>query len=294
MHGAQAVQTSVNDLLKFSIALLASRKGNQQSPLKNVPKQFSGHIFRGNEFPDKSYGLGMMRTMLPGTIGGGCNSMYAKLPVITPGPECNARIVTFHGGTQAGYTSFFTMLPEVDISIVVLTNSTGLADPAGWINELLVEAMVESAHTTDFVHLATEAAKNHIASIPKMEYSLEQAREPNAPPTHSLDEFVGQYINSGHKFIVEIRKKDDSTLQVAFQGLDSQVWDLRHYHHDTFMWLCSRDNIVKRARFPYAGKDVYTIIFQTGRDDTVKGLLWPHERGLPSKEQYFHKLGESS
>lgn len=145
--------------------------------------------------------------MLPGTIGGGCNSIYAKLPVITPGPECNARIVTFHGGTQAGYTSFFTMLPEVDIIIVVLTNSTGLADPAGWIDELLVETMVESAHATDFVHLATEAAKNHIASIPKMEDRLEQARGPNAPLTHSLDEFVDQYINSRHKFIVEIRKK---------------------------------------------------------------------------------------
>lgn len=86
MNGAQAIQTSVDDLLKFSIALLASRKGDQQSPLKNVPKQFSSHIFRGNEYPDKSYGLGMMRTMLPGTIGGGCNSMYTKLPVITPGP----------------------------------------------------------------------------------------------------------------------------------------------------------------------------------------------------------------
>lgn len=291
MTPAQGIQSSVNDLLKFSSALLAARKGDPESPLKNVPKQFSGHIFRGNPFLDKSYGLGLMRTMLPGTIGGGSNAMYTKLPVITPGPDCNARLITFHGGSQAGYTSFFTMVPEADISIVVLTNSIGLADPAGWINELLVETMVESAHQTDFVHLATEAANNAIASIPKMEDSLEQAREPNTFPTHSLDEFVGRYINIGHEFIVEIRKKDDSTLQVAFQGLDSQVWDMRHYQHDTFIWLTSRDHIVKRARFPFAGKDVYTLIFQSGADGAVEGLFWPHEPGLPVKEQYFHKLG---
>lgn len=142
-----------------------------------------------------------------------------------------------------------------------------------------------------FVHLATEAAKNAIAGIPKMEDSLEQDREPNAPPTHLLDDFVGRYINTGHEFIVEIRKKDGSTLQVAFQGLDSQVWDLRHYQHNTFIWLSCRDHIVKRARFPYAGKEVYTLIFQSGADGAVVGLLWPHEPGLPIEEQYFHKLG---
>lgn len=82
------------------------------------------------------------------------------------------------------------MLPESDISIVILTNSIGLGDPACWIHELLKETLVDD-------------------------------------------------------FVVEIRKKEAGTLQVAFQALDSQVWDLQHHEHDTFIWLLSRDNIVK-------------------------------------------------
>lgn len=171
MAAAQGIQSSVNDLLKFSTALLAARKGDSASPLKNTPKQFSGHVFRGNPFLDKSYGLGLMRVMLPGTLGGGANAMYAALPTITPSGD--ARLVAFQWGSQEGYTSFLTMLPEADISIVILTNSIGLADPTGWINELLVETTVKSPHQTDFVRLAAEAAQNHIASVPKMEQELE-------------------------------------------------------------------------------------------------------------------------
>lgn len=291
MVAAQGIQSSVNDLLKFSTALLAARKGYSASPLNNTAKQFCGHIFRGNPFLDKSYGLGLMRVMLPGTIGGGANAMYATLPTITPGGD--ARLVTFHGGSQAGYTSFLTMLPEADISIVVLTNSIGLSDPTGWINELLVETLVESPHQTDFVQLAAEAAQSHIASVPKMERELEQSRDPNSTPTQPLDAFVGRYVNTAHSFVVEIRKKNDSTLQIAFQGLDSQVWDLRHHQQNTFVWLTSRDEIVKRARFPYVGMNVYTIIFQTNADGEVRGLLWPHEPGLAATEQYFPKVRAS-
>jgi CubicO group peptidase (beta-lactamase class C family) len=129
--GAQGVRSSINDLLKFSGALLQARKG-EPSPLKNTAKQFSGQIFRNDALLEKSYGLGLMKNQLPTTIGGGCNSQFVKLPIITPGGE--ARLVVSHGGSQLGYTSFLTMLPEIDVSFAVLTNSVGLADPTGWVN----------------------------------------------------------------------------------------------------------------------------------------------------------------
>ncbi|KGO74321.1 Peptidase S12, Pab87-related, C-terminal [Penicillium italicum] len=290
MVAAQGIQSSVNDLLKFSNALLAARKGNVESPLKNTEKQFAGHIFRDAPFLDKSYGLGLMRATLPGSIGGGSSGMYADLPIITPGTNSNTRLVTFHGGSQVGYTSFFTMLPESEISIVILTNSIGLGDPTCWIHELLIETLVESPNRTDFVQLATEAAQNAIASIPKMQDDFNQSRDPDSAPSHALENFVGRYYDKAHDFVVEIRKKDTDTLQVAFQGLDSQVWDLQHYQLDTFIWLQSRDNIMKRARFPYAGKNLYTLIFLTGPDGRVDGLLWPHDPNLSAQEQYFQKL----
>lgn len=226
MVAAQGIQGPVNDLLKFSSALLGARKGDSHVPLKNTDKQFAGHIFGGRPFLNESYGLGLARTTLPSTIGGGSSGMYATLPVITPGANSNAHLVTFHSGSQAGYTSFLTMLPELDISIVILTNSIGLGDPTCCIHELLVETLVESTHQTDFMSLATEAAKNAIASIPRMKQDLELARHPDTTPGRDLKAFKGFYYSDSQNFIVEIRLKDDTTLQVAFQALDSQLWDL--------------------------------------------------------------------
>ena len=287
MVAAQGVQSCVNDLLKFSSSLMKARKG-EVSPLKNTAKQFCGHIFRADSLLDKSYGLGFMRNLLPGTIGGGCNAMFGELPTITPGGD--ARLVVSHGGSQAGYTSFLTMLPEIDVSLVVLTNSVGLSDPAGWVNELLIETIVESPHHTDFVKLARDAAQKHIASYPAMERKLEEHRASSKPPK-PLSRYLGQYVNSAHSFLVEIRLKDPVTLQIAFQGLDSQLWDLRHYQDDTFLWLSSRDEQAKRARFTYSPASVYKIIFSSDSEESITGLYWPHDPSLPEKEQWFEKSG---
>ncbi|KAF2684664.1 beta-lactamase/transpeptidase-like protein, partial [Lentithecium fluviatile CBS 122367] len=287
MVSAQGIQSSVNDLLKFSSALMQARHGGT-SPFKNAAKQFESHIPRGAPFLDKSYGLGLMRTQLPNTVGGGCNAQYGKLPTIVPGGD--ARLIALHGGSQAGYTSFLTMLPEIDTSLVVLTNSIGLADPSGWINELIIETLVESPNKIDFVQLARDAAQKHFDSYHIMEKDLEQKREANTSH-RALEGYTGHYINDAGDFMVEIRQKNESALEVVFQGLESQVWDLRHYQHDTFLWLTSRDEQAKRARFTYSGASIYKIIFNVGEGDAINGLYWPHDPSVPVTEQWFGKIG---
>lgn len=287
MVSAQGIQSSVNDLLKFAIGLMGARHGGD-SPFKNAAKQFQPHIPRGAPFLDKSYGLGLMRTQLPNTIGGGCNAQFGKLPTIVPGS--NARLVTLHGGSQAGYTSFLTMLPEIDTTLVVLTNSIGLADPSGWVNELIIETLVESPNKVDFVKLAKDAAQKHVESYGIMEGKLEQEREANT--THkALEAYTGSYINEAGDFIVDVRKKNEDVLEVLFQGLESQAWDMRHYHHDTFLWLTSRDEQAKRARFTYSGPKIYKIIFNASEGDTIDGLCWAHDPKVPVTEQWFGKVG---
>lgn len=71
------------------------------------------------------------------------------------------------------------MLPEIDVSFVVLTNSIGLVDSTGWINELPIETLVKSPHHTDFVKLATEAAKAKAPKYPGIEERLEEGRVEN-------------------------------------------------------------------------------------------------------------------
>jgi len=149
------------------------------------------------------------------------------------------------------------MLPELDISFVVLANSIGLADPSGWVNELLITTLTESPSKIDFVSLAKDAARNHVAAYPDMEKQLGEDRAKGTKPTKPLSDYVGHYINTDHEFDVEIRLKEADILQVALQGLDSQLWDLRHIEYDTFSWFKPRDEHARRARFTYAPASVY-------------------------------------
>lgn len=121
MASAQAVRSTVDDLLKYMSALDSAY-----------------HCF------------GIYRNQLPNTFEGlGCNSMFVgQMPTMKPGNE--ASLVLSQGGSLAGYTTFVTMLPQINCSIVVLVNSIGLGDPAGWINNQVTEALIETVEPNDY------------------------------------------------------------------------------------------------------------------------------------------------
>lgn len=70
---------------------------------------------------------------------------------------------------------------------------------------------------------------------------------------------------------------------------------MKHYHHDSFLWLMSRDEAVSRARFPYSPEKLYRLDFCTNENGDVDSLLLAHDadgsperfyRGLPRESQY--------
>ena len=115
-----------------------------------------------------------------------------------------------------------------------------------------------------------------------MERKLEDDR-PSYTSPKPLEQYVGTYIDATHNFLVEVHilKHSSKNLQIAFQGLKSQVWDLRHYEGDTFLWLTSRDEQARQGRFTYSPTCVYKIIFVTDPKDGVVALLWPHDPSIP-------------
>lgn len=86
LEGAAAVQSNVRELLIWyqhvmSAAEEQSKSEESQSPLKEVPRLLQGHV----DYLDKptklgrSYGLGWVRTELPGALGlVGMNPTYVK------------------------------------------------------------------------------------------------------------------------------------------------------------------------------------------------------------------------
>lgn len=211
------------------------------------------------------------------------------MPVLTP-PDGRTVVVRGHGGSMAGYTSTLALIPEDEIAVVVFTNSVGLADPSDWIATMLLEAILDSPEKHDFVKLARKAAAGHLESAKIIRKQLDD-KKANTPPQapRPLSGYVGLYRNSLNGFLIGILESDGE-LEVRFQNRESQSWRLSHHNGETFMWMASRDEQARQARFTYSPANVFKIIFKSGDDGHIDGLCWPQEATVSEEQQRFERV----
>lgn len=81
-------------------------------------------------------------------------------------------------------------------------------------------------------------------------------------------------------------------LRFSMKGDRRYVYKLSHFHHETFSWIMSRDELVQLGRFPNNFPDMYLLKFAAG-DDAVNGLCWHNDRGIAEGE-FFKRTGLSS
>lgn len=293
-----------DDLTVYTTALLQAfcyETGLQTSDppptIKHGLQQLSGHIFTAKALLEKSYAFGWYRTQLPNTVlGMGWNSIYVKkMPKIVPRTHVGPLIA--HGGSLPGYHVSMALLPEINSSVVVCTNSIALGDVSGWVTMALLEALVDTPEPSDYLALASEAAGNAALSVKNFEAKLEATRTAGSAP-RSRENYIGRYRDEKRGWILDVRARNTapSGLEVAFQGLDNQTWALSHYEHDTFLWLVSREEQAKRGRmvtYPLVA-DHFKLQFQAGDDGSgqIDRLLWKHEAGAPAEQQYLIKVVE--
>jgi len=107
LEGAAAIQSNVRDLLTFYKHLMMTAEEQRShkpssSPLKNAPMLLSAHIpLEPEPSPlERSYGLGWIRTELPGSLGMvGLNPMYVeKMPVVGKG-LAKPQLCIYHQGS---------------------------------------------------------------------------------------------------------------------------------------------------------------------------------------------------
>lgn len=301
MDSSQSIRSTVNDMLKWCQALVKAYNDQRKtgeghsagSPLKQLPKQMSGLTPFAKPFDTNcAYGMGWVRAQLPTILGAvGCNPGFVKaMPTTGRGSEDT---ILYHQGSLAGYTSSLFLIPDTESAIVVLTNSISLNDCADWVGQLILEALLDVEERNDYVRYAQESADAHLAKYPAMRASLEESRTPNTEPK-ALDAFHGKYYNQIGDFYIEIAPNQQSNgLQLAFQGLDSQIWKMEHYQHDTFLWLMSRDEAVSRARFPYSPEKLYKLDFLANEGGEIDSLLWAHDADGPP-EKFYRSTGRET
>ncbi|KAL8726524.1 MAG: hypothetical protein Q9166_006656 [cf. Caloplaca sp. 2 TL-2023] len=302
MGPAMGGSSTASDLLRFAMALLESQryesasgasKGDKEPVLKGGQMHLAGHIFTAPSMLEKSYAFGFYRSQLPNTIlGMGWNSLYVKqMPQLVPGSVSLCGPVIAHGGSLPGYHSSIALLPGMNASVVVCTNSIALGDVSGWVSLAVLEALIDAPNPSNYIALATEAAGNAVKNVDRLKMSLATAKA-NMTAPKPLEQYVGWYVDKGHKnWNIEVQKNREGGLDVLFQGLESQKWKLTHHEGDTFVWLASREEQAKRGRmvtYPLIANH-FKLIFTANGERNIDGVCWPHEAGVKVEKQRFEK-----
>ena len=151
---------------------------------------------------------------------------------------------------------------------------------------MLLEAMLDNPEKNHYLAIAKDTIEESISSWPKMAEWLEERQELGTTPK-SLPTYVGVYWNAIHNWSVEVFL-DQGQLKMCFQGNHKQTYTLRHYHHNVFSWLLTRDeNVMLYGRFPVTWAPYYPISFQTdGKTEEVGELVWKHDPDVPVEETF--------
>ncbi|KAK2589740.1 hypothetical protein QQS21_012579 [Conoideocrella luteorostrata] len=287
------LRSSVNDLLKLYKAFLTSfndqfltgKTSTQGSPLRQVTQLMSAKIPMDQPSRNEiSYAMGWGRVQLPGRMGQiGINPRLLPngMPIIAEGVP--GELVIFHQGSLPGALALVMLLPDKDAAIVVLTNSLALNDVADWIGQLILEELLEvpSGSRSDIIKAAESCVSENIKWYPALVKELVDARK-NGTSARHLEAYVGVYWDDIHVFKI-IVTQENGKLYWAFQGLDSEKYELNHYEDDTFLWLKPRNELSRRGRWVGVsqGPEFWKARFEAGSDDKVTKLFWAHGNGVP-------------
>jgi hypothetical protein len=261
---AQGLRSTVDDMLKWCGTLNKAYKqestgvpASSNLTLRRIRDQWTKVTPMPEPFAASSwYGLGWVHAQLPAVLGAiGCNPGFVQsMPLVCRGSN---ETIMYHQGSMAGYISSLFLIPGISSAIVVPSNSISLNDCADWVSPALLEALSDIDNRTYSRKYAKESADAQIAKFPGMAKSLEEKLNPGTIP-RTLDNGVGKYYNEIGGFSIEIRRSTHPEhLQLAFRGLGSQKWNLKHYHHDSFIWLITQDEAVSKARFSYSPEKLY-------------------------------------
>ena len=189
------------------------------------------------------------------------------------------------------------LLPESGTAAVVLQNSLGLCTAADWACQAIVNTIISGQPGHDYLELARESVRNGGRRMEEVRKQLDDEQILGTKP-RPLADYVGKYRNAIGHWIIEICIDRAGKLCLKFQAREDELYVLRHYQHDVFVWNLSYDEMVKRSQFlrPYP---YYKIEFESGASDhnltgqPIDRLRWRHDPNVPEGE-IFTKVARGS
>ena len=176
----------------------------------------------------------------------------------------NGVTVLHHGGNINGFSLMAAFVPQQDIAIVVLTNIDGKPLRNVLLYEALDRALAIGDKTSENKNWSDEflqRTKVQEAAASKNAQSTSQDRLANAPATHALADYAGEYQALAYADINV--KYENNALQIFYYG---QWWPLEHYQHNVFE-MDMTERFDERAQ----------IVFEINNRSQITGLRLPIE-----------------
>lgn len=285
MSSAGGIGSNVHDMLRWGKTILASANGEADYPFHDMDKILSGHTFinRSSAF-DELYTLGFGKVTLPAQLGKmGFNPMLVdSMPVIQPHRE--SELVFYHNGALPGYNNCLMLLPSHQLVIVVLTNSISHGDTADWVAQALLQAVLNVKPQINFVPLAEKAAESWKGLYQTMADTLEKERTPNTPEPQHHD-FIGTFWHPSKAQFLEV-SNEGGFLTFSVNGIPSQKHVLSHYHYDSFSFLPSAEERLRRGLIVYTAP-AWVLHFERNSEGEVDRVIWNLDSEAPHTEVFM-------
>lgn len=299
MTAVGGVKSTLHDMLIFYKAFMEELNVHYASlydsigsyPFKYCRMLTTNHAsLPGESLREQGYGMGWFRAELPGPLG----RLSANTPLgggIIVGRGGPSHLVLYNQGCMPGSTSGVWLMPELRAGVVVLQNSLAFIDTADFIGQLLLETLLQTPQPNDYVDISRQFNAKSRGYIDELKAELEWYRIPGTHP-RPLSSYEGRFWNGLHNFFIDVAVSDTGALQMKWQGLDSQSYELHHYHYDVFSWLMSPEEMVKRAMVvQFHPAEYYLLEFGSDKNgDQVDYLKWSTDGNCTTLENPLEKL----
>lgn len=157
-----------------------------------------------------------------------------------------------HGGGIDGFISAMEWLPNEEIGVIALSNSSANGTVPNLVARNVFDRLL-GLEPIDWAERARERDKEMEAAVEEMQAADLAAARPGTSPSHALEELAGLYEHAGYG-TARVELVGD-TLQLQVVGLEVP---LRHYHYDVFLvpYDLPEDDVVSsfggwKVRFEY-------------------------------------------
>ena len=241
---AGSINSSVNEMTRWLLLQLGKGKfeGRQIIPEKNLAEVHTPQIVAGGDLKyDESFYSSY-------AMGWGVTS-YRGHPTVS------------HGGGIDGFTSAMRFLPKDQLGVVVLTNSSSPA--SGLIASNVIDRMLGLTEAP-WAQRALDDAARAKQTQAKNKAEDEAKRKKDAPPTHQLKDYAGQFEHPAYQTLTI--SQDGEQLKFDLHGLTGA---LKHYHYDIF-----------QGAEGVAGFEGMKLTFQVSRTGEIESVAIPLEASV--------------